>query len=82
MNFSSMRTVIKIKDAVIKFFKKIFEFATTFNSESRGDNLKNVALISCLSLIALLVVAIMGRRNSRLTPPPTPTPIKGNLDGK
>lgn len=62
----------RAKDIAIAAFKKMTEFFTFFNNQSNEINLKTFALISCVSLIALLVISMLLRKDSRLIDPPTP----------
>jgi glutaredoxin 2 len=76
-SFFSSDTIIsqitqRIKEIVAAAFQKISDFFNAYNKHSNESNIKTFALISCLSLIALLVISMLRRRDSRLVPPPTP----------
>lgn len=64
----------RIKEIAAAIFQKISDFFNSYNKYSNESNIKAFALISCLSLIALLVISMLRRRDSSLVPPPTPHP--------
>jgi len=63
----------RIKEFIFNIFSKLNSFFSSFNSQSKEMNLKPIAMISCLSLVTLLVISIFRRRSDSLIPPPTPT---------
>ncbi len=62
----------KIKDVAQTIFLKLRDFFKNSSNQNKEINLKAIAMVSCLSLIALLVISILRRRDGRLIPPPTP----------
>lgn len=56
----------RVQKIAIAVFSRSYEFFNSFNKPSGETNLKTVAFISCLSLIALLVISMLRRRDSNL----------------
>jgi hypothetical protein len=75
-SFSSFpdRLMKRIKEIAISTFHRIFEFFKSFQKPSKETNLKTFAIISCLSLIALLVISMLRRRKSHTAQEPDPYP--------
>ena len=61
----------QIKAIALTIFAKISEGLRTFNNQSNEINLKTIAMVSCLSLIALLVISILRRHDNYLRPAST-----------
>ena len=61
-----------VKDVAQTIFLKLRDFFKKNNNQNKEINLKAIAMVSCLSLIALLVISILRCRDGRLIPPPTP----------
>lgn len=68
----STATAQRIKDIAIHIFTRLSAFLNAFSRQSNESNLKGFALISCLSLIALLVISLLRQRDSPIIPLPTP----------
>ncbi|WP_068471424.1 hypothetical protein [Candidatus Protochlamydia phocaeensis] len=64
----------RIKEVALSFFSKCYDIFRNIETSSNQINVKTLAMISCLSLIAILVISILRRRDSRFVPPPTPRP--------
>lgn len=62
----------RIKEIVAAVWQKISDFFGSYHKPSNESNIKTFAIISCVSLIALLVISMLRRRDSNLVPPPTP----------
>lgn len=73
--FLSSETTKRIKEIALSIFKRITDFCSLWKQPSDETNLKAVALVSCLSLIALIVIAILRRPNSSIVPPNTPEKV-------
>jgi hypothetical protein len=69
-NFLSSKQTNRIKEIALAIFLRIADFFKSFNNQSKEINIKAIAMIGCLSLIALLVISIF-RSDTRLMPPPT-----------
>lgn len=70
--FLSSDQTKRIKEIALDCFIKASEFFAKFKLQSNETNIKAMAMISCLSLIALLVISMLRRRDHNLMPPPTP----------
>jgi hypothetical protein len=70
-NSLSLDSIKRIKEIAITIFSKISAFCKSFNNQSKEINVKAIAMISCLSLVALLVISILRRRDSVLIPMPS-----------
>lgn len=64
-NFSS-KIAQQVKKIALITFTKFSNFFNSFNQQPYESNLKAFALVSCLSLIALLVISILQQRDSNL----------------
>jgi hypothetical protein len=75
LNFLSPEQTKQIKQIAITVFSRISEFFKSFksiNSQPKEINIKAIAMIGCLSLIALLVISMLRCRDVQFVPPPTP----------
>jgi hypothetical protein len=71
--FLSEDPLKRIKDIAIDIFSKFSHFVKSFNNQSKEiNNTKTIAMIGCLSLIAIFVISLLRRRNARFVPHPTP----------
>lgn len=68
----SSEQIGRIKEIASGIFSRIAAFISHADSESNQINVKTLAMISCISLIALLVISILRQRDTRILPPPTP----------
>ena len=68
LNLSPAPTTIqRIKEIAGTIFLRLSEFLKSFQAPASNEgNLKTFALVSCLSLIALLVLSILRRRDPNL----------------
>jgi hypothetical protein len=71
-NISSSEIIKRIREIAVDMFTRVSEFFNAFNKPSNENNLKVFALISCASLIALLVISMLRRRDTRIVYPSTP----------
>lgn len=58
----------------MKIFKEISDFFSSFDIYPAERNIKTFALVSCVSLIALLVISMFRKVDMSIVPPPTPAP--------
>lgn len=72
LKFLQEDLTVRVQEIVADIFSKIVAFFRSFNSQSKEINLKPIAMISCLSLVTLLLISIFRRRGESIIPPPTP----------
>src|SRR5271154_3485073 len=66
LNIASSDRIERIKEFAMATFTKFLGFLKSFNNQSKEINTKKIAMISCVSLIVLLVIALLRRRNAQL----------------
>lgn len=62
----------RIQEYATPIFNQLSDFFTSFDVYPAEKNIKTFALVSCLSLIALLVISMFRKNGSSIVPPPTP----------
>lgn len=72
LNFVQQGQTNRIKEIAFDAFTKLSAFFRSFNNQSKEINMKPIAMISCLSLITLLIISIFRRREESIILPPTP----------
>lgn len=80
-NISQHDLFDRIKKVVQAGISKIIEVGQELKKNRETANLKTIAIIGCVGLIAILAVSIFRRGNSNnngLMPPPTPAPTNKN----
>lgn len=63
--------VQRVKAIALDIFEKFSGFIKKFKSQSNEINLKPIAMISCLCLIAILVISMLRHCATRPLPPKT-----------
>jgi len=61
-----------VKEIAQLIFQKLSSFSNAYENYPNESNLKTFALISCLSLITLLVIIALRKSQPSIVPPPTP----------
>lgn len=72
LNFIEYEETKRIKEIAASIFNRLSSFFSSFGSQSKEMNLKPLAMISCLSLIALLVISFLRKGEDSIIPPQTP----------
>lgn len=62
----------RIQEYTKTIFVELSVFFTSFDVYPTEKNIKTFALVSCLSLIALLVISMFRKQDASLVSPPTP----------
>lgn len=65
LNFLPAEPTKRIKEIAFATFAKISGFLRTFNNQSNEINIKAIAMISCLSLVALMVISMLRHRDAQ-----------------
>ncbi len=65
LNSLSQDPVKHIKELALSIFSKMSELFKAFNNQTNEINIKTIAMVSCLSLVALLVISMLRRRDIR-----------------
>lgn len=75
LNFIEYEETKRIKEIAASIFNRLSSFFSSFGSQSKEMNLKPLAMISCLSLIAILVISFLRKGEDSIFPQ---TPMKNN----
>lgn len=68
--------VIRVADFAVPIFSKISILFNSFPDQSKELNHKFITLFGLLTVIGFVFIAIFGRNQKSLIPPPTPTTKK------